>query len=335
MIVRTIARPLLASAFVASGAQLLRAPAPAVDTVQPLIDSGRDALPDQVAGAVPANAATAMRIAGAVQIGGGVLLATGRVPRLASGILAATLVPVTVYDGAFWTETDPVRREARKVGLVKNVGLLGGVLIASADTAGEPSLAWRTRNVAQQARVAGLVAAREGQLAGSLGRRATKRAARRAARTALRSHGHPVLALTLPLTARIGSTAVRQLHAESTGEQWQEFGERAADLADRAKDRAEIAAVTVRANAPLVAEKARHRAEEAAVVLADRAPVVADKAREGTEQARELAVAWGERARDQAPVVAEKAREGAEHAKDLAGDAARTVRSRWRGRREG
>ncbi|GAC55969.1 hypothetical protein GOHSU_02_01130 [Gordonia hirsuta DSM 44140 = NBRC 16056] len=333
MILRKIARPMLASAFVASGAELLRAPRHAAATVQPMLDSGRDALPAPVADRVPQNAATAMRIAGAVQVGGGVLLATGKAPRFASAVLATTLVPVTVYDGAFWTETDPVRREARKVGLIKNVGLLGGALIASADTAGEPSLAWRTRNTVQEARVAGLVAAKEAQVAGKLGKRAAKRTARRAARHALRSGGHPVAALALPAVARVGKHAVTHLNGDSPEENLHELAERAAVVADKARGRAEVAAVKVQANAPVVAAKVRNRADEAAERIADRAPLVADRAREGTEHAKDLAISLGEKAREQAPVVADRAREGAEQAKDLAEETGRKVKTRWRERR--
>ena len=49
MILRTIARPLLASAFVVSGIDALRARPATVDTAQPLVDAGRDALPAEVA----------------------------------------------------------------------------------------------------------------------------------------------------------------------------------------------------------------------------------------------------------------------------------------------
>lgn len=329
MILRKIARPLLASAFVASGAELLRAPAPVVETVQPMVDSGRDALPAPVAGKLPANAATAMRIAGAVQVGGGVLLATGKAPRLAAGVLAATLVPVAVYDSAFWTETDPVRREARKVGLIKNAGLLGGVLIASADTEGKPSAAWRAHHAVDEAEFAAKIAAREAQLAGKVGKRKAKKIARRAAKEALRQHGHPVAALALPIAVKAGTAAVSHLDGKAA-EDLHGFNahaaERAADLAGKGRAQAELAATTIAANAPVVAEKARDRAEELAVKVQNRAPIVA-------EQARERADVLAEQAREKAPIVAEKAKVGAEHAKDAAEEAGRKVKARWRERR--
>lgn len=289
MILRKIARPLLASAFVASGAQLLRAPAPIVESVQPMVDTGHAALPAGVASKVPADAATAMRAAGAVQIGGGLLLATGRFPRVASSVLAASLVPVTVYDTAFWTENDPVRREARKVGLVKNLGLLGGVLIASADTAGQPSLAWRTRRAAEDAERA---VAKELRTAENTGKRAMKRAARKAAKHSLVAQGHPLTALAVPLAAKAGAAAVGRVEHHADADLHQ-LGERAAVAADKAKGAADKAK-----------GKAKAAAESAAATVADRAPVLMDEAKTRAE-------ALAGTAAEQAPVLAAQAREQA------------------------
>lgn len=326
MILRKIARPLLATAFIASGAELLRAKPNVVATVQPMVDTGREALPDQVSGKLPANASTTMRIAGAVQVGGGILLATGKAPRLASAALATTLVPVTVYDGAFWTEPDPVRREARKVGLIKNVGLLGGVLIATADTEGKPSAAWRAQHAVAEAQFAANIAAKEASLAGKVGKRQLKKTAKRAAKASLRSHGHPAVALALPLASRVGAAAVHHVH-QDVSEDRHELAERAADAADRAWDKAGLAAVKAKANAPVVAAKVRNRADEAAEQFAHRAPIVLDEAK---VRAEDLAA----KAKDQAPVVAEKARDGAEAAKERAEEVTREVRKRWRDRKE-
>ncbi len=43
-------------------------------------------------------------------------------------------------------------RDARRKQLLKNVTLTGGVLLASVDTAGKPSLAWRAEHLAADAR---------------------------------------------------------------------------------------------------------------------------------------------------------------------------------------
>ena len=70
-------------------------------------------------------------------VGAGALLALGRLPRLASTVLAATLVPTTVAAHSFWNEQDPKVRAQQKVQFFKNVSLLGGLLIAAVDTAGQ------------------------------------------------------------------------------------------------------------------------------------------------------------------------------------------------------
>ncbi len=80
-------------------------------------------------------------------VGAGALLALGRLPRLASTVLAATLVPTTVAAHSFWNEQDPKVRAQQKVQFFKNVSLLGGLLIAAVDTAGKPGLAYRAHMV--------------------------------------------------------------------------------------------------------------------------------------------------------------------------------------------
>ena len=86
----------------------------------------------------------------AVQIGGGVLLATGKVPRLASAALAATVIPANLGAHMFWNEVDPERKAQKRHDFLTDISLLGGLIIASADTAGKPSLGWRGRRAARK-----------------------------------------------------------------------------------------------------------------------------------------------------------------------------------------
>lgn len=140
MILRRIARPLLGAAFIASGIEAVRAPSGPARTAEPLLES------------VPADTENVIRATGVVQVGAGIALAAGKAPRIASTVLAGTLVPTTVFASDFWNETDPVRKSAKQSEFVKNVGLLGGVLIAAADTEGKPSLGWRGRRGLGRAR---------------------------------------------------------------------------------------------------------------------------------------------------------------------------------------
>ena len=136
MIVRRLARPLLASVFVAAGVEALRHPAARTDQAAHLLQK----VPGQVPGAEVAakDPDLFVRVNGAALLGGGLLLATGRMPRLASTVLAASVVPTTAIEHAFWEETDPTRKAQSRSLFLKNVGLLGGLLLAAVDTEGQP-----------------------------------------------------------------------------------------------------------------------------------------------------------------------------------------------------
>lgn len=160
---RLIARPLLASYFVANGAQDLKdAPALAAqastvtETLAPALDN---ATPDSVS--VPRDPVLWVRAGGAVQVVAGLALATGHLPRLSSALLGATLVPSTVARYRFWEATDKEQRREQLTHFVKNTALAGGLLIAALDTAGKPGVAWRAKHATHDARrEAALVGAR-------------------------------------------------------------------------------------------------------------------------------------------------------------------------------
>ena len=154
MLVRRIARPLLSAVFISGGIDALRNPAQRAQAAAPLIDKSTEALPGSVTQKIPSDPETLIKINAAVQIGGGVLLATGKAPRLASLALAGSLVPTTLAGHDFWNETDPAKKAAQRTQFLKNVGLLGGLLIAAVDTEGKPSLGWRGRRAARHAQEA-------------------------------------------------------------------------------------------------------------------------------------------------------------------------------------
>ena len=162
MIVRRIARPMLASVFIAAGIEALRNPAARAKRAAQLLDTV------SAPAAVQEDPDLFVRVNGATLVGGGALLATGRMPRLASTLLAASVVPTTAIDHAFWDETNPEKRAQSRSLFLKNVGLLGGLLLASVDTAGKPGLAWRaqhaTKTTRREARHAKRAAAREARL---------------------------------------------------------------------------------------------------------------------------------------------------------------------------
>jgi putative oxidoreductase len=144
MMLRRVARPLLGAIFVWGGINALRHLEGHAQVAKPLLDKASDKLPDQV----PTEPTEAVRLDGLLKIGAGLALGAGFLPRLAALALAGSLVPTTLAAHRFWEIEDPAERNAQQVHFLKNLGLLGGLLIASADTEGKPSLAWRARRAA-------------------------------------------------------------------------------------------------------------------------------------------------------------------------------------------
>jgi uncharacterized membrane protein YphA (DoxX/SURF4 family) len=100
--------------------------------------------------ALPDDARTLIRVNGAVQVGAGLLLATGRWRRLASVALIGSIIPTTFAGHRFWEEDDEAARQQQTVHFLKNLGLLGGLILAAVDTEGRPSLGWRARRRVRQ-----------------------------------------------------------------------------------------------------------------------------------------------------------------------------------------
>ena len=100
---------------------------------------------------LPEDPETLVKINGAVQVVAGSMLALGRFPRLSSVLLAASVVPTTLAGHRFWEQTDPDAKSQHKVQFLKNLGLLGGLMLAAVDTEGRPGLAWRTRHATRHA----------------------------------------------------------------------------------------------------------------------------------------------------------------------------------------
>ena len=138
MIVRRIARPMLSSIFILGGIGAVRNAAAHKAAAEPIVKAIAGPL------GLPQDTELLVRADGAAMVAGGVLLATGRFPRLASSLLIGSFVPVTATH-QFWKETDPQKKQQERIHFVKNVSLLGGLLIAAADTAGKPGLAYRAK----------------------------------------------------------------------------------------------------------------------------------------------------------------------------------------------
>lgn len=138
---------MVSAIFLTGGLDTLRDPAPKASAAEPVAPALAARLPwlsDDPRSLVTANAA--------VQVGAGALFALGRLPRLSSLLLAASLVPTTATEHRFWEESDPALRAQQRAQFLKNLGLLGGLLLAAVDTEGRPGLRWRARHAGHHAR---------------------------------------------------------------------------------------------------------------------------------------------------------------------------------------
>ena len=134
-LLQRVARPMLAGMFIYG----LRNPAGKAPAAEPVVGDLADQLGDEVA------TSDLVRANGAAQIAAGVALATGFFARPAAVVLAASLVPTTLAGHAFWNEADPDRRAQQRIHFLKNLAMLGGLLLAATDTGGRPSVPWRAK----------------------------------------------------------------------------------------------------------------------------------------------------------------------------------------------
>jgi putative oxidoreductase len=152
-ITRLIARPMLASTFVVGAVTALKNAEASASRAKPVTDKmvplAQKAAPKAP---IPTDEVTLVRVNAVAQLAAAAALATGRMPRLASTVLAASLVPTTLAGHRFWEESEPTAKTQQKLHFFKNVSVLGGLLISSVDTEGQPGMAWRARRAASDVR---------------------------------------------------------------------------------------------------------------------------------------------------------------------------------------
>jgi uncharacterized membrane protein YphA (DoxX/SURF4 family) len=272
MLFRRIARPLLSAVFIGQGIDSLLNPKSAAEAAVPTVD-GLRALPDPVGSNIPSDPQTFAQINAAVQIGGGLLLATGKAPRIASAALAFTVLPANLGAHMFWSENDPQLKAEKRKDFLTDLSLLGGLMIASADTAGKPSLGWRGRRAAERLsdRVSAALPGSDDAFDGDLGELGEKIV-----------HG---LQVGAERGRELASTAAERSapYAEAALERGRELAgtaaEKGAPLAKRARKRGEELASTAAERSAPLAKKARKRGEELADIARDRGVELAETAR--------------------------------------------------------
>jgi uncharacterized membrane protein YphA (DoxX/SURF4 family) len=120
---RFLARALTGSTYALLGADAFRTPGGRVDMAGPLLASLRKVLP------LPEDDELLVRANGAAQLAAGTALALGRLPRLSSAVLVASLVPTTFAGHPYWTFEDPQARAGQRVQFHKNLAMVGGLLM--------------------------------------------------------------------------------------------------------------------------------------------------------------------------------------------------------------
>jgi len=291
----------------------LRHPKPAAEAAAPAVD-GLRTLPDPIGSSIPADAETFAKINAAVQIGGGLLLATGRVPRVASAALALTVIPGNLGAHMFWQETDPERKAEKRQAFLSDLSLVGGLMIASADTAGKPSLGWRGRRAAERIseRVSSALPGSDDTLLDSeLGERIVHGLqvgadrGRELASTAAEK-GAPYAEAALGRGRELATTAAEKSapYAEAALGRGRELAataaEKGAPYAEAARKRGrELASTAAEKGAPY-AEAARKRGEKLASTARDRGLELAESARDRSGEFAEIAAARGSELADTA-----------------------------------
>jgi putative oxidoreductase len=151
MLVRRIARPLLASSFIYGGISTLRKPQDRVPGAAPIVDKVAEVADQQLPVQVSRDVEQWVKADAALKVGAGTLFALGKFPRLSALVLTASIVPTTLAGHRFWEEDDPKVQFEKIAHFLKNLGLLGGLLLAVVDTEGKPSVGYRARGAAKRA----------------------------------------------------------------------------------------------------------------------------------------------------------------------------------------
>ena len=149
-IVRRLARPLLATGYIAGGVEAFRNSSAAAEKLDPVLKQVEQVLP-QVR-SVTANRAQVAQGIAAAQVLAASALALSKLPRLSSSVLLGTTAINTYVQ---YQSADASSKEAksnRRNNVFKNLSLVGAVMLASVDTDGNPSLAWRASHLADDVR---------------------------------------------------------------------------------------------------------------------------------------------------------------------------------------
>lgn len=147
-LIRRIARPLLAAPFVLEGIRTVRHPEREIRIAPSAFAKVDEQLSSSPAPSV-VTSRTLVQATGAVAVGAGLLYATHRAPRLSALLLVSTAAIGVANHKKVWELSGEERLDELQA-VLTNAGLLGGVLLAVADTDGSPSLGYRVAKLVER-----------------------------------------------------------------------------------------------------------------------------------------------------------------------------------------
>ena len=136
---------MLAAVFVASGVDVLRNPGPRVAKAQDVAPQIAEKL------GLPKDTEMLVKVNAATHVVAGSLLAIGKFRRLSALALMASMVPTTYAGHRFWEMDDPQERAQNQTHFLKNLAVMGGLMLEVLDTEGRPSVGWLSRKAARSA----------------------------------------------------------------------------------------------------------------------------------------------------------------------------------------
>lgn len=153
-LLRFLARSMFASAFVIDGVKKVSKPsesAPEAEAftakVVPLLQR---VVPAPYSSSIPESTETWVRAAGAAQVAGGVMFATGLGRRLGAVLLAKSSI-LNLAIALPGKDASRDEKAAARPVVMTSLALLGATLLAARDTEGQPSLGWRAEHTAKAA----------------------------------------------------------------------------------------------------------------------------------------------------------------------------------------
>jgi uncharacterized membrane protein YphA (DoxX/SURF4 family) len=284
---RRLGRPLLSSIFVFGGLDAVRHPDNKVKAAEPVAQPIAQKVPG-----LPKDTETLVRLNGMVQVVAGAALAIGKFRRIAALALIGSIIPTTAAGHRFWEETDDAAKAQQLIHFLKNLGLLGGLILAAVDTEGAPSLSWRARRNAR--RVAQAVTVGGTGAGGKLGK--ATRSSRRAGKAAGSRGAAAVSTSRRQAKASLG-TVTSQLHtgADRAGRLLAAGSDRTGDLVSVGAERA---GKLISAGSERTGDLVSVGAERAGKLISAGSERTGELISEGAERAAKLISAGSDRTGD-------------------------------------